>query len=755
MRGIDDSQAEWDQERGAIEQEVARDLSNPTYKFVARLNQDLFAGTPYAHDALGTRPSFDKTTGAMLKEFADKWYSPSNMILVIVGDVDPATTLEKIRKLYGDIPSHSLPPHPDVNLQPVKPETFTLDSNLPYVLGFIAWRMPGTDSPDYAALQILGDVLASQRADIYGMVPAGKALAAEFGIAENYPKASVGYGVVALPAGQDATPPLEELRQIVNKYAANGVPEDLVDAAKRAEIAQAEFQRNSIPDLAAVWSDALAAEGRNSPDEDIDAIRKVTLAEVNRVAKQYLLNANTITATLKPVPNGEPIAEKGFGGSEKVTSAPTKPVELPEWAAKPLAALEVPSMFIPVSDTTLPNGIRLIVRTDTTSPTVTVMGTVKHDGDLQTPPKQEGVGDVLDQLYSYGTTSLDRIAYQKALDDIAANESAGYNFSVKVLKEFFSRGVQLLADNELHPALPEQAFKVTQQQTAQFVAGNLQSPGYRFERALDVALLPTGDPVLREVTPGTVTALTLDQVKQYHDATIRPDLTTIVVIGDVTPADARAVIEKWFGDWKATGDKPNTTLAAVPVNKTSAATVPDSEAVQDSVTLAEQIGINRFDPDFYPLQLGNHVLGGGFYATRLYHDLRQVAGYVYNVDVGMSTSETRASYSVTYGCDPPNVSKAKALIVRDLNQMRTQNVSDAELHQAKALLLRSIPLSESSEEAVAGGLLGRAEIGLPLDEPIVAAKKYSALTADDVKAAFAKHIQPDNLVQIVRGPAPQ
>jgi len=107
----------------------------------------------------------------------------------------------------------------------------------------------------------------------------------------------------------------------------------------------------------------------------------------------------------------------------------------------------------------LPNGIRLIVRTDTTSPTVTVMGVVKHDGDLQTPPKQEGVGDVLDGLYSYGTTSLDRIAYQKALDDIAANESAGYSFSVKVLKEYFSRGVQLLADNELHPALPEAGFQ--------------------------------------------------------------------------------------------------------------------------------------------------------------------------------------------------------------------------------------------------------------------------------------------------------
>ncbi|MGA8159498.1 MAG: pitrilysin family protein [Acidobacteriaceae bacterium] len=755
LRGIDDSPAEWDQERGAIEQEVSRDLSNPTYKFVNRLNVDMFAGTPYAHDPLGTRPSFDKTTGAMLKEFADKWYTPSNAILIVVGDVDPETTLAKIRQLFGDIQSHPLPTRPKIDLQPVKPETFTLDSNLPYVLGFIAWRMPGSDSPDYAAMQILADVLASQRADIYGMVPAGKALGAEFGLAETYRKASVGYGAVALPAGQDSGPALEELRQIVNKYAANGVPEDLVEAAKKAELAQAEFQRNSIPGLAEVWSAALAAEGRNSPEEDIDAIRKVTLADVNRVAKQYLLNANTITATLKPVPTGEPVASKGFGGGEKVTAAPTKPVQLPEWASKPLDRLQVPTTFLPVSDTTLPNGIRLIVRTDTTSPTVTVLGQVKHNGDLQTPKEQEGVGDVLDGLYSYGTTSLDRLAFQKALDDIAANESAGFEFSLQVLKEYFSRGMQLLADNELHPALPERAFMITRQQTAQFVAGNLQSPGYRTSRALDMALLPAGDPVLREATPATVSKLTLDDVKQYHDSTLRPDLTTIVVIGDVTPEEAKTVVENWFGDWTSAGPKPNTDLPPVPENKPSAANVADSEAVQDSVSLAEQIDVNRFDPDYYPLQLGNQVLGGGFYASRLYHDLRQVAGYVYTVNVSFNASKTRGSYSVDYGCDPPNVSKARPLIVRDLNQMRTEDVSDADLRQAKALLLRSIPLSESSEEAVAGGLLGRAIVGLPLDEPILAAKKYSALTAADVKAAFAKHVNPDNLVQIVRGPAPQ
>ena len=87
--------------------------------------------------------------------------------------------------------------------------------------------------------------------------------------------------------------------------------------------------------------------------------------------------------------------------------------------------------------------------------------------------------------------------------------------------------------------------------------------------------------------------------------------------------------------------------------------------------------------------------------------------------------------------------------------MRTQDVSPAELEQAKALLIRQIPLSESSEEAVAGGILARATIGLPLDEPIQATKRYAELNADQVKAAFEKYLRPDFFVQIVRGPAPQ
>src|SRR6202007_393273 len=170
--------------------------------------------------------------------------------------------------------------------------------------------------------------------------------------------------------------------------------------------------------------------------------------------------------------------------------------------------------------------------------------------------------------------------------------------------------------------------------------------------------------------------------KNYYQNAARPDLTTIVVIGDVTSEEANSVIAKWFGGWKSSGPKPEVTLPPVPLNKASAVTVPDPSQLQDSVRLAEMVGITRFDADYYALQLGNHVLGGGFYATRLYHDLRQVNGYVYNVDVRLDATRSRATYSVTYASDPKNSTKAKALAVRDVSDMQSAEVTPSELQQA-------------------------------------------------------------------------
>ena len=221
MANIFSDPALWTQERGAIDQEVAQDLSNPEYLFYTRLLEAMFAGTPYAHDALGSRESFAKTTDAMLQKFHQDWYSPNNAILVIVGDVDPDKALEEVRQLFGTIPSRPQAPRPAVNLQPMKATEIKLDTDLPYGLAVVSYRLPGSESPDFAAGQVLADVLASQRGDIYALVPAGKALEATFEVS-SLPVASIGYALAAYPPAENGAPLISNLKEIIAGYLKNG-----------------------------------------------------------------------------------------------------------------------------------------------------------------------------------------------------------------------------------------------------------------------------------------------------------------------------------------------------------------------------------------------------------------------------------------------------------------------------------------------------------------------------------------------------
>jgi zinc protease len=272
---------------------------------------------------------------------------------------------------------------------------------------------------------------------------------------------------------------------------------------------------------------------------------------------------------------------------------------------------------------------------------------------------------------------------------------------------------------------------------------------------LESALLPKNDPGLRYATSASVSSLSLSDVRNYYQRVFRPDLTTIVIIGNVTPERARSVIEHNFGTWKAHGPKPSTLLPAVPTNQPSNKEVSNASRVQTEVTLAETLPVTRPNPDYYTLNLGNHLLGGAFYASRLSRDLRENTGLVYSVSSTLEAGPTRAFYIISYGCDPPNVARARAIVERDLKEMQTSVVSEETLNQAKVLLLQQIPLSESSVRSIAEGLISRTRDELPLNEPTEAARMYVKLTPQQVQAAFAKWIRPQDLVQVTEGPNPK
>src|SRR5260370_33995636 len=289
----------------------------------------MFAGTPYAHDALGTRPSFEKTTARMLKSFHDTWYAPNNAILVIAGDLDPEPTLSEVKLLFGDIAAKNLHPKPQVRLRPVRPISFTLDTDRPSGTLMIALRTPGPRAADFAALEVLADVLSSRRFDLYGLVPRGKAVAAEFAL-DPLPQAALAYASLSFTTGDDPKALERERRTILARVAREGVPPELVEAAKLQERSAAQFQRNNIAELATVWSEALALYGLSSPDEDLARIEQVTVADVNRVARQYLDLEHAITGVMLPRGSGQPMAAHGgFGGPGAVSLRGAHPPALP------------------------------------------------------------------------------------------------------------------------------------------------------------------------------------------------------------------------------------------------------------------------------------------------------------------------------------------------------------------------------------------------------------------------------------------
>ena len=754
MRGVDMAQKEWALERGAIEQEVSRDLSNPTYKFYTELRASMFAGTPYAHTPLGTRPSFDKTDASLLKTFHDTWYVPNNAILVIAGDVDPQATLAKVRALFGDIPRKALPARPTFALQPVAAKQLTLPSDFPYGLVLIGYRLPSLRSSDYATALVLSQAMGSKRGALFDMGLTGKALYGGFS-SDFLPHSGLAYAEGVFPSGAKPDGVLTTMHAIMAETASKGLPADLVDAAKRRAIADLEYHKNSVDGLANAWSQALAFADAPSPDAVKAAIAAVTPAEVNALAKQVFDPAHAITAVLTPEASGKPTSSAGFGGAENFGSSPSGPVTLPSWAQAAFAKLPEPQSAMHPTAYTLANGLRLIVQPESVSKTVEVFGEIKSNQDLEAPKGQEGVGDVLNDLYDFGTASMNRLQFQAALDAISAHERAGDHFSLAVPAAEFEPGMKLLADNELNPAMPEAAFKLMQQREAGQAAGTVTSPDFLNQLGLDKALLPTADPQLRYATPASIGALTLADVEAYRRNAYRPDMTTIVVIGDVTPEAARAVVEQTFGGWAATGPKPDTDYPAVPLNPTASQfNTPAATEVQDSVTMAEQVPLTSHSDGRYALNAGNLVLSGGFYAARLTRDLREQRGLVYTVESGLDLDRHRGRFEVMFGSDPDKAAEARDLIVRDLKQMQDAPISPSELTQAKSMLLRQLPLNESSFEGIAGQLLQYSREDKPLDSDMIAARHYLALTAPDIQAAFRDDVRPDAFVTAVKGPAP-
>lgn len=757
MRGVSDAQSQWEDERGAIEQEVARDESTPGNDFFRDAQALAFAGTPYAKQGVGTRASFDRLTGPEIKAFHDKWYAPNNAVLVIAGDVDPATALAQVRARFEAIPKRPIPEHPHVHFAPLKRTVIRRETTLVYPLAAIGFRMPGIESPDFVTSYVLQGILDAERGPLHALAADGEALDGEWVALPYFPEGQLCFAVAALNPGSNPDEMVTRLQSILTGYAQHGVPRELFESTKRKLIASQEFGRSSITQLASDWADTIALDREPSIAREQQLIAAVTLADVNRVAKHYLDMHSAIIGSLTPSANAS--SSRAPAPSEPTRENPLQSrapsFVVPAWAAGIIHNVSVPSSTASPQEMKLANGITLIVQPEAISNSVFVYGRVKTLPALQEPPGREGVASVLDGVFEYGTAGADRATFQRELDAADAIEIGGSEFRLQATPQNFERSVDLLASNELQPRLDPGTIDIVRRRAAANVA---TSEGGTHDVAVKQAerkLLPAGDPELREPSVPTLAALTPDDVRAYYTKVFRPDMTTIVVIGNVSPGRARAAIEAAFGNWHAAGAPPDLDLPPLPLNPPGTVHVPIPSIQQDDVTIDQIITSRRTDPAYYPLQLGNAVLGGGSggpQLTRLFRDLRQNTGLVYFISSSIVASESRARFTIRFASAPANEARIESIIDADIAKMQTEPVGDDELALIKASVVRRGIVAGGSIDDIATSLLGFASSGLPLDQTRIDGDRFLATDASAIKSAFATYIKPQNFVRTIEGP---
>lgn len=754
MTGALDREQDWNTERSAIEQEVRAHQSVPTATLTAKLRKAFFGDTPYAQDTVGTIESFDKMHASDIAAFYHAWYHPNNATLVVSGDIDPQKLLAEIHSDFDKIPSAPLPQHKSYAIAPLTASTIS-DTvvEVPVPIAALVFRYPDLRSPDYAAASVLTSVLQNPRGVVADLQVQGKVLG---GFAISAAFRDIGMAVL-VAAGLPSSSPAQtraSLESALESYRRTGVPADLIDAAKQKLLSEQDYRESSISGLAFTWAGSLAADGE-PPDHLYANLEQVTPADVNRVLRTYLDSKNELAVLMQPKPGAAVAHTDTSAATENVHVTPDKEEPMPAWAQVYFTApLRVPQSDTAVRTYHLPNGLTMTVRPEHNSPTVDVSGYIENSPQLYEPRGKDGVSDITEALLPWGTTKHTRTAYDAQLDAIAASVDLGTSFSAQVQAKNFDNAVQLLAEGMLHPAFPAQAFALVQSNTARTMAAAANEPRTLAEIARREALFPPGDPRRRRATAATVAAVTLDDVKNWYHFAYRPDLTTIAIVGDVTPEQAKASIERYFGKWQAPAAK-RPTFRYPRIKRSSGGktvTVNSAASTHSEVTLTQVIGVRSGQMDAIALELANTMLSDEGTGSLLFRDLRTAHGYVYDADSSLSIGSSTSTFSVDFASDPKNVARAQAAAVAEIRGLQDRPVPEIELQRAKALLLAARVLPLDSYEGIASDILSSAKNGLTVADEDRFWQRLLRITPAQVQQAVKKWINIDRFSRVILAP---
>jgi zinc protease len=378
----------------------------------------------------------------------------------------------------------------------------------------------------------------------------------------------------------------------------------------------------------------------------------------------------------------------------------------------------------------LKNGLKVFVVEDHKLPRITMSLILDRDPIVE--GAKAGYVSIAGDLIGAGTANRTKSALDEEVDFMGANFGTGSN-SIRVggLSKYTDQLIDILSDVLLNPSFPQEEFDKLKSQMISGLKANADDPDAISGNLRGAALYGLEHPYGEVMTEATVEAISIDDCKAYFDTYFRPNIAYMVVIGDITVADAKKKLNKALKKWKA-AEVPAHDYAKTPRAASPRIVMVDKpSAVQSVVWLGNIIDLPQGHPDIEPLRVANQILGGGM-SGRLFTNLREDKAFTYGAYSNFGVDELNSTFGASAKVRNEVTDSAITEFLYEINRMKNESVTEEDLVAAKASLSGSFGRSLESPASAANFALNIARYNLPSDYYNNYLSRLEAVTADDV-----------------------
>jgi len=750
-----------DSEMSVVRNEMERGENNPFQMLLQRLGSTAFDWHNYGKSTIGARSDVENVDIARLQAFYRIYYQPDNAVLIVAGRFDADRTLATIVRDFGPIPKPARVLPRLYTEEPVQDgeRSVTLRRAGDTQLIGVGYHIVAGVHPDFVPLQALVNVMTIAPAGrLYkALIDARKATSVGgFAPSLHYPGALVFYA--QLPPTDSLDVARAAILATLEDMRSSPVTDEEVDRVRARALKNVDDAIANPTALGVRLSESIAAGDWRLFFLQRDRWRKVSAADVNRVATQYLKPSNRTVALF--IPESKPDRAPNVARIDVVDL-------LRDYKGDP--ALAAGEDFDPTPANldarterfALANGMKVALLPKKTRGEKVQFALQIHEGDVKSLAGRTPQGELAAAMLMRGTTKRSRQQIEDALDRLHARLSIGGSetrtaAAGEAIRANVEDTLKLVAEVLREPAFPAAEFEVLKRQEMASLEAERQSPEAVTARALeryrnpypktDVRYMPTLDEELQNLS-----ATTLDDVKAFHRQFIGGSYAELAIVGDFDAAAVRPLLAEIFGTW--TTPSPFARVPDPLITKPATSIEIETPDKANAAMLARfAIPMSDTSADYPAFLLANHILGTPG-ASRLWSRVREKDGLSYGIRSSFEASsfEPNATIGMSAIFAPQNLGKLRVALAEELARAVRDGFTDAEIAQAKDSVLKQRRLARTQDATIAAALMQQSYLDRRFDFAAKIDAAIAGLTAADVNAALRKYLSPDGFAYAYGG----